>query len=400
MCHAPHIAFRVLFSHWYHRLSRNGIEPRQTRSFAWRLRRAPAAIYGHFLPRRGELPESSTRAVDGCRLWLVTAPRRCVKLIIQIPCYNEAETLAIALDALPRAVPGCDLVEWLVIDDGSTDQTASIARANGVDHVVSHPTNRGLAAAFMTGLDYAIGAGADIVLNTDADNQYDARDIPQLVAPIIEGKADLVVGARPIEQTAHFSWVKKRLQRLGSLVVRVASGTDVEDAPSGFRAMTRDVAMRLNVFNSYTYTIETLIQAGRSNIRVRSVPIRTNPDLRPSRLVRGMVDYVRKSLGTIVRIFATYSALSFFWLVSLLFTGIGLIAGTRYLILKAMGFGDGHVQSVILAAACVTIGLITFILGFLADLISVNRRLLERIEWRLRRLEQVQKNERDRGHDG
>lgn len=323
-----------------------------------------------------------------------------MKLIIQIPCYNEAETLAIALNALPRSVPGCHTVEWLVIDDGSTDDTAAVAHANGADHVVSHPTNRGLAAAFMTGLDHAISAGADIVLNTDADNQYDARDIPLLIKPIIDGKADLVVGARPIEQTAHFSWIKKRLQRLGSFVVRMASGTDVEDAPSGFRAMTRDVAMRLNVFNSYTYTIETLIQAGRSNIRVRSVPIRTNPDLRPSRLVRGMVDYVRKSLGTIVRIFATYSALSFFWLVSLIFTGVGLIAGVRYLILKAMGFGEGHVQSVILAAACVTIGLITFILGFLADLISVNRRLLERIEWRLRRIEQEQNRQNSKGDAG
>lgn len=320
-----------------------------------------------------------------------------MKLIIQIPCFNEAATLGVALHDLPRSVPGCDVVEWLVIDDGSTDDTASIARALGVEHVVSHPSNRGLAAAFMTGLEYAISAGADIVLNTDADNQYDARDIPLLVAPIIQGKADLVVGARPIQQTAHFSWIKKRLQRLGSFVVRMASGTDVEDAPSGFRAMTRDVAMRLNVFNSYTYTIETLIQAGRSNIRVMSVPIRTNPDLRPSRLVRGVLDYVRKSLGTIVRIFATYSALSFFWIVSVLFTGIGVIAGIRYLILKAMGYGEGHVQSVILAAACVTIGLITFILGFLADLISVNRRLLERIEWRLRRLEQTRTHEQREG---
>lgn len=326
-----------------------------------------------------------------CTLRSLAAIGTRVKLIIQIPCYNEAESLPVTLAELPRSVPGCDCVEWLVIDDGSHDDTAGTARAHGVDHVVIHPTNRGLAAAFMTGLEHAISAGADIVVNTDADNQYDARDIERLVAPIIEGRADLVVGARPIEQTAHFSWLKKRLQRLGSLVVRMASGTDVADAPSGFRAMTRDVAMRLNVFNAYTYTVETLIQAGRSNIRVLSVPIRTNRDLRPSRLVRGIFDYVGKSLGTIVRIFATYRALSFFWLVSLFFTGIGLVAGLRYLILKAMGFGEGHVQSVILAAACVTIGLITFILGFLADLISVNRRLLERIEWRLRRLEQAQR---------
>lgn len=320
-----------------------------------------------------------------------------MKLIIQIPCFNEAGSLPTTLAALPRAVPGCDEVEWLVVDDGSADGTSEVATAHGVDHIVRHQTNRGLAAAFMTGLEAAISLGADIVLNTDADNQYDARDIPLLVAPIIRGEADLVVGARPIADTAHFSWLKKRLQRLGSLVVRLASGTDVEDAPSGFRAMTRDVAMRLNVFNTYTYTIETLIQAGRSNIRVRSVPVRTNADLRPSRLVRGMLDYVAKSLATIVRIFATYRSLTFFWLVSLAFTGIGLIAGIRYLILKSMGFGEGHVQSVILAAACVTIGLITFVLGFLADLISVNRRLLERIEWRLRRLEQASDERQDDG---
>lgn len=320
-----------------------------------------------------------------------------MKLIIQIPCFNEAAVLPATLEQLPRMVPGCDTVEWLVIDDGSSDDTAAVARALGVDHVVRHQSNRGLAAAFMTGLDAAISLGADIVLNTDADNQYDARDIPLLVAPIIRGEADFVVGARPIASTAHFSWLKKRLQRLGSLVVRLASGTDVEDAPSGFRAMTRDVAMRLNVFNTYTYTIETLIQAGRSNIRVQSVPVRTNADLRPSRLVRGMFDYVGKSLATIVRIFATYRSLTFFWLVSLAFTGVGLIAGIRYLILKAMGFGEGHVQSVILAAACVTIGLVTFVLGFLADLISINRRLLERIEWRLRRLEHAEDGKKQDG---
>lgn len=313
-----------------------------------------------------------------------------MKLIIQIPCFNESAVLPTTLAQLPRELPGCDQVEWLVIDDGSADDTSAVARSCGVDHVIRHPTNRGLAAAFMTGLEESIALGADIVLNTDADNQYDARDIPQLIAPILAGQADLVVGARPIEDTAHFSWLKKRLQRLGSYVVRKASGTEVEDAPSGFRAMTRDVAMRLNVFNTYTYTIETLIQAGRSNIKVLSVPVRTNADLRPSRLVRGLFDYVSKSLTTIVRIFATYRSLTFFWLVSLAFTGVGLVAGVRYLILKAMGFGEGHVQSVILAAACVTIGLMTFVLGFLADLISVNRRLLERIEWRVRRLEQHQ----------
>jgi glycosyltransferase involved in cell wall biosynthesis len=312
---------------------------------------------------------------------------RKMKLVIQIPCFNEAEALPVTLAALPRAVEGCSEVEWLVIDDGSSDATAETARSLGVDHVVRLAVNRGLASAFMVGLETALAAGADIIVNTDADNQYDARDIPALVQPILRGEAELVIGERPIDATDHFSWLKKRLQRLGSWAVRFASGTQVADAPSGFRAMTRDVATRLNVFNSYTYTLETIIQAGRSNIRVASVPIRTNPDMRPSRLVKGIANYVARSMSTIVRIFATYKPLMFFWLISSVFMMIGLGAGARYMVLRLLGQGEGHIQSVILAAACVTIGLLIFVLGFLADLLAVNRRLLERIEWRLRRLE-------------
>lgn len=310
-----------------------------------------------------------------------------MKLIIQIPCFNEAESLPVTLAALPRDVVGCHSVEWLIIDDGSIDGTAEVARSLGVDHIVRLPVNRGLATAFMTGLETALAAGADIIVNTDADNQYDARDIPALVAPILRGEAELVIGERPINDTDHFSWVKKRLQNLGSWAVRFASGTRVADAPSGFRAMTRDVATRLNVFNSYTYTLETIIQAGRSNIRVASVPVRTNADMRPSRLVKGIANYVTRSMTTIVRIFATYKPLMFFWLISSVFMLIGLGAGLRFLVLRLIGQGEGHIQSVILAAACVTIGLLVFVLGFLADLLAVNRRLLERIEWRMRRLE-------------
>jgi glycosyltransferase involved in cell wall biosynthesis len=310
-----------------------------------------------------------------------------MKLIIQIPCFNEAESLPVTLATLPRTLPGCDNIEWLIVDDGSSDATSEVARQLGADHVVRHPVNRGLAAAFMTGLETAVSLGADIIVNTDADNQYDARDIQTLVNPIIAGQSEFVVGARPIDSTQHFSWLKKLLQRLGSAVVRIASGTNVADAPSGFRAMTRDVALRLNVFNSYTYTLETLIQAGRSNIRVISVPIRTNPDMRPSRLVRSMRGYVLRSLWTIVRIFATYRPMVFFWLLSAFFGVIGVGAGTRYLILRALGQGSGHVQSVILSAACITACLLLFVLGFLADLMSTNRRLLEKIDWRLRRLE-------------
>lgn len=312
-----------------------------------------------------------------------------MKVLIQIPCYNEAESLPVTLSYLPTTIAGCDTVEWLVVDDGSADATAEVARRSGAHHVVRHPVNQGLAAAFMTGLNAALERQADIIVNTDADNQYDARDIEQLIRPILNGEAEMVIGARPIADTEHFSWIKKKLQNLGSAVVRLASGTTVRDAPSGFRAFTRDVAMRLNVFSSYTYTLETIIQAGQSNIRVVSVPIRTNPDLRPSRLVRSISRYVWRSASTIVRIFATYRPLTFFWIAAGVFfiSGIGL--GGWYLYFKFIGEGAGHVQSAILAAACIIIGFLLVMMGFLADLIGVNRRLLERIDWRLRRLEQT-----------
>lgn len=309
------------------------------------------------------------------------------KLIIQIPCYNEAGTLPTTLADLPREVEGFDRVEWLIIDDGSSDATAEIACEHGVDHIVRHPVNRGLAAAFMTGIESAVELGADVIVNTDADNQYDARDIHNLVRPIVAREAEMVVGARPIMQTDHFSWVKKRLQVLGSAVVRLASNTDVKDAPSGFRAFTRETAMRLNVFSAYTYTLETLIQAGHSNIRVVSVPVRTNADLRPSRLVRSISRYVWRSSSTIVRIFATYRPLMFFWLMALFFGLVGLGFGSWYLFQKFTGDGAGHVQSAILAASCVTIGLVLFMSGFIADLVAVNRRLLERMDWRFKQLE-------------
>jgi len=315
-----------------------------------------------------------------------------MKLVIQIPCYNEAASLPLTIAQLPRDVPGCDTVEWLVIDDGSDDDTAAVAEKLGVDRVVRHPVNRGLAAAFMTGLETAVADGADIIVNTDADNQYDARDIETLVRPIIEQRAEMVIGARPIADTEHFSWLKKKLQLLGSAVVRAASNTRVTDAPSGFRAFTREAAQRLNVFSSYTYTLETIIQAGHSNIRVMSVPIRTNPDLRPSRLVKSIGRYVWRSSTTIVRIFATYKPLTFFWLIALFFLVVGAISGGWYLAFKLIGQGAGHIQSAVLAAASVTVGLILFMLGFLADLSAVNRRLLERIDWRLRQIENAQSN--------
>lgn len=311
-----------------------------------------------------------------------------MKLIIQIPCLNESETLAIALGALPRQVEGFDKVEWLVIDDGSTDDTAQLATKLGADHVVRHPVNRGLATAFMTGLDTCLRLGADVIINTDADNQYEAADIPKLTAPVLRGEADMVIGARPIADTEHFSWIKKKLQRLGSWAVRVASKTDVADAPSGFRALSRETAMRLNVFNAYTYTLETIIQAGVSNLRVVSVPIRTNGDLRPSRLVKSISSYVRRSLVTILRIFVIYRPVAFFSLPGLVLSLIGASAAVRFLYFYfATGNGTGHVQSLVLGALCMILGAMSFMIALLADMISANRKLLEKIALRLQRVE-------------
>lgn len=309
------------------------------------------------------------------------------KLIIQIPCYNEEQTLGLTLSTLPRELPGVDRVEWMVIDDGSTDRTVEVARAHGVDHVAQLYINRGLASAFMVGLDCAIKAGADIIVNTDADNQYDAADIPKLIAPILRGEADIVVGARPIDDIAHFSLVKKALQRLGSWVVRLASGTSVPDAPSGFRAMTREAAMRLNCFNNYTYTLETIIQAGRKGMAIKSVPVRVNPDLRPSRLVRSIPSYVQQSTFTIFRIFMTYRPFRFFALLGLIAGGIGMVPTLRFLYYYMENEGQGHIQSLIYSVLFLGLGAVLIVVGLVADLIGVNRLLLEDIRWRLREME-------------
>lgn len=313
-----------------------------------------------------------------------------MKLIIQIPCYNEAATLGITLRALPRTLPGVDRVEWLVIDDGSTDATVAVAREGGADHVVSLPTNRGLARAFMAGLEASLRAGADVIVNTDADNQYHAGDIPALIAPVIEGRADMVVGARPIDQIAHFSSLKKVLQRLGSRVVQLASNTRVPDAPSGFRAFSRSAATQINVFSSYSYTLETIIQAGQKGMTVLSVPVRVNADLRPSRLVRSIPQYLWRSTLTIGRIFLIYRPLRFFLSVSTGFFAPGFLIGIRFLYEMYRGHGQGHVQSLILVAILLIASVLFFIMGLLAELISVNRRLLE--DLRAHRTEERLKN--------
>ena len=302
-----------------------------------------------------------------------------MKLIIQIPCYNEAGTLALALSQLPREVPGFDAVEWLVIDDGSTDDTATIARQNGVDHLVRHTRNQGLARGFMTGLDAGLRLGADVIVNTDADNQYDANDIPALVAPILEGRADIVVGARPISTIEHFSPMKKLLQKLGSWVVRAASNTDIPDAPSGFRAISRAAARQLMVFNDYTYTLETIIQAGQRNMAITSVPVRVNEDLRPSRLVKSIPSYIKRSIVTIIRIFVIYRPFRFFGSIGAALFGLGTLIGLRFLWYYLAGEGSGHVQSLILAGALLVMGFQAVLVAFVADLLAANRKLLEDI---------------------
>ena len=306
------------------------------------------------------------------------------KLIIQIPCYNEEKTLETTLSALPREVPGVDIVEWLIIDDGSKDRTVEVAKAHGVDHVVSLPCNQGLAKAFMAGLEASLTAGADIIVNTDADNQYCADCIPDLIRPILEAKAEMVVGARPIEQIEHFSFSKKLLQRLGSWTVRLASSTDIPDAPSGFRAISKEAARKLNVFNNYTYTLETIIQAGQKNISVTWVPIRTNESLRPSRLVKSILSYVRRSVFTILRIFVIYNPFRFFIFIGTVLFTLGALIGVRFLWYFLSGQGGGHIQSLILASILIGIGFQTIMVAFIADLLSVNRRLLEELQYKSR----------------
>ena len=304
-------------------------------------------------------------------------------LIIQIPCFNEAGQLPSMLSQMPREVAGFNRVEWLVIDDGSSDGTTEVARANGVDHVIRLDTNRGLAKAFMTGLETALRLGADVIVNTDADNQYDSSCIPDLVAPVIEGRAQMVVGARPIAGHESFSPVKKALQLFGSWAVRKASGTSVPDAPSGFRAISRSLAMRLYVFNKYTYTLETIIQAGRLNETVTWVPVRVNPATRDSRLIKNMLGYVIRSAITIVRVFVLYRPLRFFAALAVLMALPGLIAFFRFLVFYLQGEGGGHIQSLVIGATLIAVGTVTMVGGILADLVSANRILLAEIRGRL-----------------
>ncbi len=310
-----------------------------------------------------------------------------MKLIIQIPCYNEEKSLPETLSTLPREVEGFTKVEWLVINDGCTDNTHEIAEKYGVDHIICFSKNRGLASAFMAGINACLNAGADVIVNTDADNQYNSEDIPKLTTPILEGQADIVIGARPIKEIAHFSPIKKFLQKLGSFTVRLVSNTDVIDAPSGFRAFSKDAAMRMNVFSKYTYTLETIIQAGEKNLSIISVPVKVNKDLRKSRLIKNISDYIKISVLTMLRFFVVYNPFKYFLYIGFVLFLTGLIIGLRFVFFFFIDGGQGHLQSLILSAILLGMGFQTILVAFLADLLAVNRKILEDIQYKLRKLE-------------
>jgi glycosyltransferase involved in cell wall biosynthesis len=310
-----------------------------------------------------------------------------MKLIIQIPCHNEETTLPISIHALPRQLPGIERIELLVIDDGSTDRTVEVARELGVHHIYRFPQHVGLARGFMAGLDTALRAGADIIVNTDADNQYDARDLPKLIAPILEGRAAVVVGDRGVANLAHFSPAKRLLQRVGSWVVQLAAGLNIPDATSGFRALSREAALRITVLSDYTYTLEMLIQAGAQRLGVVYVPVRTNPQTRQSRLIRSVPHYLAQSVTTIVRAYAMYQPMRVFLMIGGAMILAGLVPGVRFLYFLAQDQGTGHIQSLILAAVLIIVGFQTTLMGLMVDLVGFNRRLLDEAIYRVRRIE-------------
>jgi len=310
-----------------------------------------------------------------------------MKLLIQIPCYNEEQTLGQTFADLPKTISGIEELEYLIINDGSTDKTVEVARKLGIHHIVSFKKNKGLAKGFIAGIDACLRLGADIIVNTDADNQYCGADIEKLIRPILDNKADIVIGERPIDDTEHFSWKKKQFQKLGSWVVRVASGTDIPDAPSGFRAYSREAALRLNVINDYTYTLETIIQAGHNKIAMESVPIHTNEETRPSRLFSSMWKYMKRSSSVIIRSFIMYKPLKFFGTIGSIALLLGAAIGIRFLYYFVAGSGNGHIQSLILAAVFILMGVQMIILGLQGDIIAANRKLLEDIQYRIRKMD-------------
>lgn len=310
-----------------------------------------------------------------------------MKLIVQIPCLNEAETLPATVRDVPRAIPGIDAVEILVIDDGSRDGTADVARRHGVEHVVRFPQRKGLAAAFAAGIDACLKLGADIIVNTDGDNQYAGADIPKLIAPLVAGEADIVIGDREVQDLAHMSATRKRLQWLGSWVVRQVSDTKVPDTTSGFRAYTREAALRMTIVSDFTYTLESIIQAGKKRMAIVHVPIRSNPRTRSSRLFSSVWTYVKASAATIIRVYAMYEPLKVFGLIGLVVFGGGVAVSLRFVYFYLVGEGLGHVQSLILASILLIVGFQIALIGLLADVISGNRKLIEDLLYRVRRME-------------
>lgn len=310
--------------------------------------------------------------------------RSIMKLVIQIPCYNEEKALPITLKDLPKKIEGIDEIEVLIIDDGSKDNTVEVAKSLGVKHVVNMPHNYGLAKAFVAGLQKSLEIGADIIVNTDADNQYCANDIEKLVKPILAGDADIVIGTRPVSKIEHFSPLKKLLQKLGSCVMRLISSTEVEDAPSGFRAFSRNSALQLNVFDNYTYTLETIIQARAKGLILKCVPINVNADLRKSKLVKSMFDYIIRSVFTMIRMFIIYRPFRFFAIIAGLFLTLGTILGLRFLYYYVFSSGNGHIQSLILSAILIITGVQIAVIAVLSELMSINRKLLEDIQKRIK----------------
>lgn len=309
------------------------------------------------------------------------------KLVIQIPCLNEAATLPATLADLPREIPGIDVIETLVIDDGSTDGTAEVARAHGVTQVLRFTRRKGLAAAFMAGLDAAVKRGADFIVNTDADNQYSGRDIAALLAPVLRGEADIVIGDRNIPVQAYMSWSRKLLQRVGSWVVRQVSRTSVPDTTSGFRAYTREAAMRTVIVSEFSYTLESIIQAGNKRLAIAHVPVATNPRMRESRLFGSVLAYLGQSAATIIRIYTMYEPLKVFTSIGLLTFGAGFLISLRFLYYYVLGEGTGHVQSLILSAVFMIVGFQVLLIGLVADVIASNRKLIEDLLYRVRKLE-------------
>jgi len=308
-----------------------------------------------------------------------------MKLIVQIPCYNEEHTLPQTVRDIPRTIPGVDRVEILVVDDGSSDATVAVARELGVDHIVQNTHNLGLATTFRNGLEASLRAGADIIVNTDGDNQYRGADIARLVEPIIQGRADMVIGDRQTQDIPHFSPIKKFLQAAGSHVVSRLAGLQLPDAVSGFRAFSREAALRINIVSSFSYTIETAIQAGKKNLAVLSVPIGTNAKTRESRLFRNMPSFILNSVETMVRMYMMYQPLRFFFVIGAMLTIFGMIPIVRFLFLVLLGDGGGHIQSLVLGGTLLIMGFLSFLVGLLADIISFNRRLLEMTLERVRR---------------